>query len=300
MSDSPTLILIDMQRAMQSSALPARNNPDAEKSILKLLQAWRNSGRSVVHVRHISREPESLFRPGQEGVEFQEAFAPLPAEHVVEKNVPDAFVNTGLERWLHAHGVESVVLVGVSTNNSVEATARSAGNLGFKTLVVADATFAFSKRDYAGVLRSAEEVHAMALANLQGEYASIVTTSELLKSTQFLSVSPILSVASVDTAISYYESVLGFHLGWKYGDPTSVASVCKDKLELMLELSPAASAVVPSKIYVTTSGLDAYYAQIVAAGATITYPLAARDYGMKDCRVQDPDGNEISFGERLG
>jgi hypothetical protein len=26
-------------------------------------------------------------------------------------------------------------------------------------------------------------------------------------------------------------------------------------------------------------------------------PLAARDYGMRDCRLVDPDGNELSFGE---
>ena len=65
--------------------------------------------------------------------------------------------------------------------NSVEASARTAGNLGFKTYVVANATFAFAKTDYAGVRRTADEVHAMALANLQGEYATVVTADELLK-----------------------------------------------------------------------------------------------------------------------
>lgn len=116
----------------------------------------------------------------------------------------------------------------------------------------------------------------------------------------FRSVSPILSVAGVDAAISFYESVLGFRLGWKWGDPTSVASVCRDDVELMLELSPEAAAVVPAKIYVMISGLDQYYAQLVAAGAKVTYPLGVRNYGMKDCRIVDPDGNEISFGEPVG
>ncbi|WP_442909612.1 hypothetical protein [Hydrogenophaga sp.] len=37
--------------------------------------------------------------------------APLPHEHVVEKNVPDAFVNMGLERWLHARGGSALVIV---------------------------------------------------------------------------------------------------------------------------------------------------------------------------------------------
>jgi catechol 2,3-dioxygenase-like lactoylglutathione lyase family enzyme len=116
----------------------------------------------------------------------------------------------------------------------------------------------------------------------------------------FRSVSPILPVASVDAAISFYESVLGFRLGWKWGDPTTVASVCRDDVELMLELSPEAVPVVPAKIYVVISGLDQYYAQLVAAGTKVTYPLGVREYGMKDCRIADPDGNEISFGESLG
>jgi nicotinamidase-related amidase len=106
--------------------------------------------------------------------------APLPSEHVVEKNVPDALINTGLERWLRVRGVTKLVIVGVSTNNSVEATARTAGNLGFETQVVADATFAFDKVDYSGTRRTAEEVHAMALANLDGEYAVITNTDRLL------------------------------------------------------------------------------------------------------------------------
>lgn len=99
---------------------------------------------------------------------------------MVEKNVPDAFVASGLERWLHVRGIHDVVIVGVSTNHSVESTARSAGNLGFATTVVADASYAYAQRDYAGVERSAEDVHMMSLANLEGEYAAVRTTADVL------------------------------------------------------------------------------------------------------------------------
>ena len=92
---------------------------------------------------------------------------------MAEKNVADAFVHTGLERWLHARGIRDLVIAGVSTNNSVEASARSAGDWGFATTVVADACFAFEKRDVGATLRSAEEAHLMALANLDGEYARV-------------------------------------------------------------------------------------------------------------------------------
>jgi nicotinamidase-related amidase len=175
---APALLIVDMQVGMSWPASEVRNNPGAEVAIASLLQAWRAHGAPIVHIRHISRTPGSPFWPGQPGVEFQPALAPLDSECVVEKNVPDALINTGLERWLRIRGITSLVMVGVSTNNSVEATARTAGNLGFKTYVVSDATFAFAKADFDGRPRTAEEVHAMALANLQGEYATVIAADE--------------------------------------------------------------------------------------------------------------------------
>ncbi|WP_394424383.1 cysteine hydrolase family protein [Vreelandella stevensii] len=179
-SPAAALIIIDMQQGMATPDAGARNNPQAEANIQRLLMAWRQAAGVVVHVRHVSRSPDSPFWPGQSGVLFQPALAPLPSEHVVEKNVPDAFVHSGLERWLHARGIRELVVVGVSTSNSVEATARTAGNLGFGTWVVSDATFTFAKCDYAGMERTADEVHAMSLANLAGEYAQIVDTQGAL------------------------------------------------------------------------------------------------------------------------
>lgn len=177
----PALVIIDMQRGMSGPGSGDRNNLFAEQKIADLLMAWRSADARVVHIRHISRTPGSPFWPGQIGAEFQPALEPLATEHIVEKNVPDAFVNTGLEHWLHMRGIRELAIVGVSTNHSVESTARTAGNLGFKTYVVEDATFAFAMADYRGVQRTAEDVHAMALANLQGEYATIVLAAELQK-----------------------------------------------------------------------------------------------------------------------
>lgn len=177
----PALIIIDMQRGMARKEAGLRNNPMAEANIASLLAVWRAADAPIIHVRHISRTTSSLFSPGQSGVLFQPELAPLDHEHVVEKNVPDAFINSGLERWLHARGIERLVIVGVSTNYSVESTARSAGNLGFTTSVASDATFAFAKSDYAGRSRTAEEVHAMSLANLDGEFVTVATTAELKK-----------------------------------------------------------------------------------------------------------------------
>ena len=73
------------------------------------------------------------------------------------------------------------MIVGVTTNNSVEATARASGDLGFHTIVVSDATFTFGRKDFSGRMHTAEEVHAMSLANLDGEYAHICTTDQVLE-----------------------------------------------------------------------------------------------------------------------
>jgi len=56
-----------------------------------------------------------------------------------------------------------------------------AGNLGYDTYVVSDATATFDKTDFFGQRRSAEDVHALSLANLQGEYAAVISTAEALE-----------------------------------------------------------------------------------------------------------------------
>ncbi|GAC1034627.1 cysteine hydrolase family protein [Pseudomonas sp. No.21] len=175
----PALIIIDMQQGIARVTTP-RNNPQAEGRIAALLAHWRQRGWPLVHVRHMSREPGSVFAPGQDGALFQPELAPGPGEQVLEKNVTDAFTHSALERWLHVRGIRRVVITGVASENSVEATARSASNLGFVTTVVADACYTFAKADWSGRPRSAEEVHDMAMANLAGEYAEVLESEALL------------------------------------------------------------------------------------------------------------------------
>ena len=55
-----------------------------------------------------------------------------------------------------------------------------AGNLGFRTHLVADACFTFARQDWSGRSRSADEVHDMSLANLDGEYCTVVRSDAVL------------------------------------------------------------------------------------------------------------------------
>lgn len=175
------LLLIDLQKAIDHPSWGVRNNPGAEENVTRLLAHWRKTSRPVVHIRHVSRFADSTYRDGQPGVEFKDAALPLPGEPVITKHVPCAFIATTLEATLRDRSINDIVIAGVITNNSVEATARVAGDLGFRTIVVSDATFTFGRADYRGVFRSAEEVHAMSLANLQGEYAEIASTDEIIR-----------------------------------------------------------------------------------------------------------------------
>lgn len=172
---SCALLLIDLQKAIDHPSWGVRNNPDAEQNAAALLAAWRRSGRPVYHVRHDSTEPLSTYRPGQPGNDFKEIVAPLPAERVIAKTVNSAFVGTPLAAELQAAGYTSLVVCGVITNNSVETTVRHGANLGFDIILAEDACFTFALRHW-----PADEVHAMSLANLEGEYCRVAPTAAIL------------------------------------------------------------------------------------------------------------------------
>jgi uncharacterized glyoxalase superfamily protein PhnB len=110
------------------------------------------------------------------------------------------------------------------------------------------------------------------------------------------SVTPILQVADLQRAIGFYRDALGFTQGWIVGDPPWLASVCRDVVEFHLYL---AATPVPSHVYLNVDGVDAYFGAATAAGARVVHALADRQYGMRDGRLADPDGNEIGIGEFL-
>jgi nicotinamidase-related amidase len=175
------LIVIDVQRAFDDASWGPRNNPELERNLSALLAVWRKARRPLIHVRHMSREPRSLLRPGQPGNEFKPEVQPLSGERVIEKNVNSAFIGTPLEAELRAAGIDTLVITGIQTNHCVSTTARMAGNLGFRTYVVSDGTATFDRKSHdGGRLFPAELVHAVALADLQGEFATIVDTRALL------------------------------------------------------------------------------------------------------------------------
>lgn len=181
LASNPALVIVDFQNAIDDPKWGRRNNPEAEIRTADLLRTWRETGRPVVHVQHLSREPGSPYRPGQRGCDFKAGLLPGTGEILVQKETNNAFIDTGLEAALRDRGVGTVVVAGVLLHNSVDATVRMAANLGFTTWVVADATASVDVVDLQGRRWPAEDVHALTLAVLAGEYAEVVTTQAVLR-----------------------------------------------------------------------------------------------------------------------
>jgi len=175
------LIVIDVQKGFDEweASGKHRNNPDAIERIAGLLALFRAKRAPIFHVRHASLNPVSRFRADQSGYAVKEEVREQDDEPVIVKHVNAAFIGTDLEARLRKAGIQNLVIVGVTTNHCVETTTRMAGNLGFKAKLVRDATWAFDREGVDGERFSAEQVHAMTLANLSGEFAEIVTAAEV-------------------------------------------------------------------------------------------------------------------------
>ena len=175
------LLIIDVQKGMDEPVWGQRNNPQAEENMVRLLTAWRRTDRPVFHVQHLSLSPTSPLRASQPGSAIKEAVRPRPGELLFQKHVNSAFIGTDLEQQLRERGYDTLVIVGLTTPHCVSTSARMAGNLGFHTFLVADATAAFAMVGYDGRKFTADEIHAVSLATLNAEFATVVETEAVLR-----------------------------------------------------------------------------------------------------------------------
>jgi nicotinamidase-related amidase len=170
------LIIIDVQQFFENPRWGNRNNPEAEEHIASLIEKWRATSRPIYHIQHV----EGPFKPAHE---FKEFIKPLPGEPIFRKDVNSSFIGTNLESSLRESQIDTVVIVGLTTNHCVETTTRMAGNLGFNTFLVTDATATFDRIGPDGIMYSAETIHNMTMVNLNEEFATIVTTEQVLQNT---------------------------------------------------------------------------------------------------------------------
>ncbi|KAK7946921.1 isochorismatase family protein [Apiospora aurea] len=167
----------------------------------------------ICHVHHHSITPSSMLHPDQtveidgvprRAVEAQPFAAPLAGETVWTKDVNSAFVGTGLEAYLRSRRVRQLVLCGLTTDHCVSTSTRMAGNLRIvdevenavdeknlpgkkkkKTttvvksegniVLVGDACATYAKGGF-----EAETVHRVSLASLDGEFAHVAGTADVI------------------------------------------------------------------------------------------------------------------------
>jgi nicotinamidase-related amidase len=180
--DKPALLLIDIQKGFDDIAYWGghRNNPGAEANAGRLLNFWRENKWPIFHIKHCSTNPNSRLAEGNAGNEFKEDTKPKGAEPVIRKNVNSAFIGTDLKEQLDKAGIKKVVIVGLTTDHCISTTTRMAGNLGYDTYLISDATATFDKIGVDGQKYSAELIHDTALASLNNEFASVLKTGELI------------------------------------------------------------------------------------------------------------------------
>ncbi|MFF0909746.1 cysteine hydrolase family protein [Microbacterium enclense] len=181
------LLVIDMQQGFDDLAFwGATTNPDCEDNVAALIAHWRRTGEPVVVVRHDSVSPGSPLHPSSPGNALVAAVAAAEADVLVTKQVNSAFYGEpDLHAWLGERGIREVVVCGIQTNMCVETTARMAGNLGYDTTVVLDATRTFDlDEEVAGVgrvMRTAADLMAGTALVLQGGgFARVVRTADLV------------------------------------------------------------------------------------------------------------------------
>lgn len=173
------LMLIDVQKAWKEPVWGRRNNPGAEDAMERVLGGFRRSGLGVIHVRHESPHPKSLFYRGRGTFGFDEKVMPLPGEMVITKNTNSAFIGTGLEEILHSLDDPEVYIAGLVTDHCVSSSARMSGNLGFETFVIDDACATFERKSREGNAIPPETVHAVNLSSIDREFARVMSSSEL-------------------------------------------------------------------------------------------------------------------------
>jgi nicotinamidase-related amidase len=177
------LLIVDVQQGLDHPKFGVRNNPQAEQNMARLLKLWRGKKRPLIHIQHLSTEPNSPLRPELPGVSFKPEVQPLDGETIIQKSVNSAFIGTNLQAMLDEQGIDTLVIVGLTTDHCISTTARMAGNLGYKTFVVSDATATFPRIGYNGRNFSAEDIHDITLTSLHKEFAEVVSTEQVLHET---------------------------------------------------------------------------------------------------------------------
>ncbi|MEE1817608.1 cysteine hydrolase family protein [Streptomyces sp. SP18ES09] len=187
-NENAALVVVDVQKGFEEEFWGRRDNPGAEENMAALIDAWQETGRPVVFVRHDSAQAGSPLAPGTGGNAFKDFVEERRGkgagpELLVVKSVNSAFYGEpDLDAWLRGAGIGQFVVVGIQTNMCNETTARMGGNLGYEVLFALDAMHTFDLAGPFGWTRTAVELtRATAVSLHGGRFARVVTTADVLE-----------------------------------------------------------------------------------------------------------------------
>ena len=178
-ADDPTLLIINAQRALLGE-FEGKALAQVSKNILSILELFRSKGLSVIHIRHLSSNPNSPFFKGSESSEFINSISPEVGEITIEKSRASGFADTELNDVLTGLSTRSLIITGFTGNECIDATARDSKELGYKTTVVKDASASLQITDSTGEVIESERIHELMMANLAYMHCKVINTSHLI------------------------------------------------------------------------------------------------------------------------
>ncbi len=135
MDSTIALLIIDVQMFGFDDSNPVYESDQLISKIGNLITQAREAGVPVVYIQH--SEPEEMV--GTPAWEIHPAIAPGKDEIVIQKQHPDSFQNTNLQRELESMGVKKLVIAGLQTEYCIDTTCRRAYSLGYNVTLVNNA-----------------------------------------------------------------------------------------------------------------------------------------------------------------
>ncbi|GLC81334.1 cysteine hydrolase family protein [Lacrimispora brassicae] len=178
---SKALLLIDIQNDYFKGGLSELVDPlQAVDNAKKILTTFRENKLPVIHIQHINtREGATFFLPNTVGVKIHVAVEPLESEYIVIKHAPNSFFETNLGSILKENNIESLVVCGMMSHMCIDTTVRAAKDYGIDVTLIEDACTT-KDLSFNGTTIPAKTVHNSFMAALNGMFAKVIKTSELI------------------------------------------------------------------------------------------------------------------------
>lgn len=175
------LLIIDIQNDyFPGGTMELVGSPGAGALAGELLKLFREKSKPIIHIQHIAMNRDAtFFLPETYGVQIHEAVTPLKDETLFQKNYPNSFRETPLLEHLRQNQIAQLVIVGMMTHMCIDTTTRAASDLGFDCLLVHDAC-ATKSLTFGGVTVSAQHVQTSYLAAINGSFAKVLSTNDVL------------------------------------------------------------------------------------------------------------------------